>query len=193
MSGLKLAGAVAACLVSLPAAAQDTGWYLGGAVGHASYREACADFNAVAAPAAPFECTSKEHAAGKAFAGWRFHRMLAVELSYLDFGEAKGEGAAGGAPVNATTHVKAAGISALGFVPLGERFSVFGRLGIVNTRATSRASGAVAAEDERKEEEMHVGIGGLLKLSRGWALRLEFERVNDSKIDLTSFGAQYLF
>jgi OOP family OmpA-OmpF porin len=193
MSGLKLAGAVAACLVCLPAAAQDTGWYLGGAVGQASYREACADFDALSAPAMPFQCSSKEHAAGKAFAGWRFHRMLAVELSYLDFGEAKAEGAVGGAPVNGTVATRAVGLSGLGIVPVSDTFSVFARLGILQTSTTTQTTGALATRDDRSEVEMHVGIGGMLKLSRGWALRLEFERVNDSKIDLTSLGAQYLF
>jgi len=193
MTIAKLLGAIAALLASLPAPAQDTGWYLGGAVGQASYREACADFGAVAGAAATFDCTSKEHAAGKVFAGWRFHRMLAVELSYLDFGEAKGEGAAGSPPVNATVGVRAVGVSGVGIVPLGESFSVFGRLGLLQTSTTVRTTDAVTTRDDRSETEMHVGFGGLLKLSRGWALRLEFERVNDSKIDLTSLGAQYLF
>lgn len=193
MTATKLAGAMLAFLASLPALAQDTGWYLGGAVGQASYREACADFAAVAGSATTFDCTSKEHAAGKVFAGWRFHRMLAVELSYLDFGEAKGESAAGSPPASATVGVRAVGLSGLGILPVGESFSVFGRLGLLQTSTTVRMTGAAAARDDRSETEMHVGIGGMLKLSRGWALRLEFERVNDSKIDLSSLGLQYLF
>ena len=193
MTTIRMLAAVAALAASLPALAQETGWYLGGAVGHASYREACRDFDALVGTDAAFGCSSRESTAGKAFAGWRFHRMLAVELTYLDFGDVSATGTAGGGDVDASTNVKAVGISALGIVPLGERVSVFGRLGILHTRARSKASGAVLAQDERNEEEMHVGIGGMLKLSRGWALRLEFERVNDSKIDFSSIGAQYLF
>ena len=40
---------------------------------------------------------------------------------------------------------------------------------------------------------MHVGIGGMFLLGRGWSLRAEFERVNDSKIDLSTLGMQYQF
>jgi hypothetical protein len=63
---------------------------------------------------------------------------------------------------------QAAGLSGLGILPLGERLSVFGRLGLLQTRTQSKATGAVTAESN-------------------------LERVNDSKIDLGSLGVQYQF
>jgi hypothetical protein len=173
--------------------AQETGFYLGGALGQASYREACHDFDALVGAAGAFNCISKEASAGKAFAGWRFHRYIAAEISYIDYGEAKGQGSVGGATVNATVHTKAAGVSGLGILPLGDSFSAYGRLGLLRTRTASSASGAVTANSEHDQTELHVGIGGMVLLGRGWSLRGEFERANDSKVDLGSLGVQYQF
>jgi OOP family OmpA-OmpF porin len=188
-----LLGALAALLVSSPALAQDSGFYVGGAIGQASYREACADFNRLVGVPGAFTCTSREDTAGKVFAGWRILRYLAAEISYIDYGEVTAPGTVGGAAVTATSSVKAAGISALGIVPLGERLSIFGRLGLLQSKTRTQSSGAVTTADNHDEIEVHVGVGGMVQLGRGWALRAEFERLNDSKIDLTTLGAQYQF
>ena len=190
----QLLAAIAALAAAAPALAQETGFYIGGALGQSSYRDACRDFDSlVGGTEGAFNCISKEATAAKAFAGWRFYRYLAAELSYIDYGEAKGQGSVNGATVNATSHVKAGGLSALGILPLGERLSMYGRLGLLQTKTRSHASGAATADAEHSELEMHVGIGGLVQLGRGFALRLEFERVNDSKIDLSTLGVQYQF
>jgi OOP family OmpA-OmpF porin len=173
--------------------AQDTGFYLGAAVGNASYREACADFNRLAGQADAFGCTSSEDTAQKVFGGWRFHRYLAAEAFYIDFGEAKSPGTIGGAAVTATSKVKAAGLAALGILPLGERVSVYGRLGLAEVKARTQIEGGAAAVEDGDEIEMVVGIGALFGLTREWGLRLEYERLNDTKIDLISIGVQYLF
>jgi OmpA-OmpF porin, OOP family len=189
----KLLAAIAALAAATPALAQETGFYVGGALGQSSFRKACRDFDELVASQGSFNCISHEASAGKVFGGWRFHRYLAAELSYIDYGEAKATATLGTASVMASSKVQAAGLSGLGILPLGDRLSVFGRLGLLQTRTQSKATGAAAAESDHSELEMHVGIGGMLLLGRGWSLRLEFERVNDSKIDLSTLGAQYQF
>lgn len=186
-------GAVLALVAASPALAQDAGFYVGGALGQASYREVCRDLDVLVGVAGAFGCSSEQDTAGKVFAGWRFHRFLAAELSYIDFGEVKATGTVAGAAVTATSAVKAAGISALGMLPLGDSFWVYGRLGLLQTRISSKAQGAVVANSDSGETELHVGIGGMLQLSRGWALRAEYERVNDTRIDLSTLGVQYRF
>lgn len=186
-------GAILGLIAAVPALAQDTGFYVGGALGEASYREACRDFDTLVGVEGAFNCASKQATAGKVFAGWRFHRFLAAELSYIDYGEVKATGTVAGAAVTATSAVKAAGISVLGMLPLGESFWVYGRLGLLQTRISSKAQGAVVANSDSGETEPHVGIGGMLQLSRGWALRAEYERVNDTRIDLSTLGVQYRF
>jgi OOP family OmpA-OmpF porin len=171
--------------------AQETGFYVGGAAGYASYREACSDFNRLAGQADAFGCTSSEGGALKAFGGWRFHRHLAAEAFYADYGEAKGSGTVGGAAASATSKVRAAGLAALGILPLGDSLSVYGRLGMAEVRTQTRIDGAMVEDDD--ETELVAGIGALYSLSRGWGLRFEYERLNDTKIDLISIGVQYLF
>ena len=189
----KLVAGIAVLAACAPALAQETGIYAGGALGQASYREVCRDFDALVGAAGAFGCSSQQDTAGKVFAGWRFHRFLAAELSYIDYGEVKATGTVAGAAVSATSAVKAAGISALGMLPVGESFWVYGRLGLLQTRISSKAQGAVVANSDTGETEMHVGIGGMLQLSRSWALRAEYERLNDTRIDLSSLGVQYRF
>jgi OOP family OmpA-OmpF porin len=183
-----------ACMIWAGAClAQETGFYIGAGVGNSSYREACADFNRLAGQADAFGCTSSEDTAQKAFAGWRLHQYLALEVSYIDFGEAKGSGTVAGAPVTATTKVKAAGLSALGILPLSERVSVYGRLGMLEVKTRTQIEGGMAAVEDDDETELHVGIGALFNLARDWGVRLEYERLNDTKIDLISIGVQYRF
>ena len=189
----KLLAALAALAACSPALGQDTGFYVGGALGQASYREVCRDFDTLVGVSGAFGCSSEQATAGKVFAGWRFHRFLAAELSYIDYGEAKATSTIAGAAVTATSAVKAAGISALGMLPLGESFWVFGRLGLLQTHTSSKSQGAVAASSDHGETELHVGIGAMFQISRGWALRAEYERVNDSRIDLSSVGVLYRF
>jgi OOP family OmpA-OmpF porin len=136
----------------------------------------------------------RDDTAGKLFAGWRFLRYLAAEVSYIDYGEAKATSVVPGAPASGTSKVKAAGISALGILPIGERYSILGRLGLLDTRTRTQVSGAVAATEDDNDTQMHVGIGALYEFGRGgWGMRVEYERLNDSKIDLFSLGAQYRF
>jgi OOP family OmpA-OmpF porin len=173
--------------------AQDTGIYLGAGIGYASYREACADFNRLVGSTSTFGCTTSEDTGLKAFLGWRFHRYLAAELSYVDYGEAKSTAATAGGGAIASSKVKSAGLSALGILPLGERLSVFGRLGMAEVKARTQIEGALAAVEDDDETELIVGIGGLFNLTRQWGVRLEYERLNDTKIDLISIGVQYRF
>jgi hypothetical protein len=189
----KLLTAIALVAACSPVLGQDTGFYVGASLGQASYREVCRDFDTLIGVQGAFGCSSKQDGAGKVFAGWRFLRYLAAEVSYIDYGEVMAQGVAGGASVTATSSVKAAGLSALGVVPLGDVYSVFGRLGLLQSRISMRSSGAITASQDHGETELHVGIGALAKFGRRWAMRVEYERLNDTRIDLSTLGVQYLF
>lgn len=184
-----LAGA-AALAAAGTAVAQETGVYVGASLGQASYREACKDFDRVSGTPGAFNCMNKEDSAGKVFAGWRFHRNFAAELSYFDYGEARETASIGGAPVEATSRAKAVGLAALLILPLAGEFSAFAKAGWMEVRSRTTVGGTVA---EDKQNEALAGIGALYQFSRGWGLRAEYERVNDTKIDLFSLGVQYLF
>jgi OOP family OmpA-OmpF porin len=184
--------ALLSSLLAAPLAqAQDTGVYVGAAVGQSSYREICRDFDSIAGAAGAFNCETREATGGKLFAGWRFHRNLAVELSYFDFGKARTTGTVSGAEAEGKMTTKAAGLSAVGLLPVTDNLWIFGRLGGLQTQTTSTLNGNGLAS--RDETEIHTGIGGMYQLSRHWAARLEYERSSDVKIDFISLGAQYRF
>jgi len=183
--------AALAVLVAAPAAAQDTGFYVGGAAGQSSYRAICLDFDNMVGVSGAFDCQTREATGGKVFAGWRFHRYFAAELSYLDFGKARLAGTVPGGSVEGTTTAKAAGLSLVGFIPVGDQLSLFGRLGGLQTQTNATLNGA--GQPSRDETEIHTGIGGLYQLGRRWALRAEYERASDIKVDLISLGVQYRF
>jgi len=178
-------------LAAQHAAAQDTGFYVGAAAGQSSYREICRDFDSSAGAPGAFNCETREATGGKVFAGWRFHRNLAVELSYLDFGKARATGVVGGADTEGKMATKAAGLSAVGLLPVSEELWVFARLGGLQTQTRSTLNGVDLAS--HGETEIHTGIGAMYQFSRRWAARLEYERSSDVKIDFISLGAQYRF
>jgi hypothetical protein len=189
----KLFAAIALLATCSPALAQDTGFYVGGSLGEASFREVCRDFDSLVGVAGAFSCSSKQDGAGKLFAGWRFLRYVAAEVSYINYGEVKTQGVVGGATVTATSSVQAAGLSALGIVPLGDRYWLLARLGLLQSKTSMRSTGAVIASQDHGETELHVGIGALAQLGRRWAMRVEYERLNDTRIDLSTLGVQYSF
>jgi len=183
--------AVSSLLAAPFARAQDTGVYLGAAAGQSSYREICRDFDSIAGASGAFNCQTREATGGKVFAGWRFHRNLAVELTYLDFGQARTTGTVSGAGAEGKMTTKAGGVSALGLLPATDKLWIFGRLGALQTQTRSTLNGVGLAS--RDETEIHTGIGGLYQFSRRWAARLEYERAADVKVDFISLGAQYRF
>jgi len=65
--------------------------------------------------------------------------------------------------------------------------------GFVYSLVASNIEGAATKQEDKNDNELHVGIGGMFQLSRGWALRAEYERMNQTRIDLTTIGAQYRF
>ena len=179
-------------LLAAPLArAQDPGFYVGAAAGQSSYREICRDFDSIVGASGAFDCQTREATGGKLFAGWRLHRNLALELSYFDFGKARTTGTVSGAQAEGTMTTKAAGLSAVGLLPVTEDLWIFGRLGGLQTQTRSTLNGAGLAS--RDETEIHTGIGGLWQLSRRWAARLEYERSSDIKIDFISLGVQLGF
>jgi OOP family OmpA-OmpF porin len=139
--------------------------------------------------------------------GYRFNENLALELGYIDFGKARYQAAyAGGA---ASGEVKAGGfdVAALASLPLGEGFSVFGKLGLVAARVTSSLSAGAPASGASGNWSATVvrpllGVGASYQLSRNVDLRMDYDHVSGlgksgstGKMDdnMVSLGAIYNF
>src|SRR5690606_11097829 len=131
MKAKKLGGMAALigslALVSMPASAQEANFYVSGSLGQMEAREACDDVI--------ISCDDKD-TAWRHFAGYQFHPNFAVELGYADLGEVS----ASAPGLNASVEATALDLVAVGSIPLGDRFSLFGKVGAYRGEAEGRAS-----------------------------------------------------
>src|SRR5918999_616226 len=119
--GLAVLGLALTIAFAGPAFAQDTAFYVGGALGQAQVDIDCTGATS---------CDEKD-TSWKIFGGYQFNRNLAIELGYINFGEAT---ASGPTPPFGTTSVKfestAFELVGVGSMPIADRFSIFGKLGL---------------------------------------------------------------
>jgi len=136
--------------------------------------------------------------------GYRFNRYVAVEVGYVDLGEALYEAimtvddGVDIFPVEASVRVESTGPTAavLGMLPIGERFDVHAKAGIyvADTRLRSRlrdvefADNFLHAEDRASETEFFFGVGGAWNINDSYSLRVEYQRYLDLGDDDTGEG-----
>ena len=189
---LVLAMFAAACL---PAHAQQGRWYAGAAAGGSKTGSELV-FNRestlvnVASASTDFD---DRDGAWKAFGGFRFNSVIALELGYADLGEHRmftsivSNGLPGS--IEIARKVSGYGIDLVATAPLGfERFRLFGRAGAyrVKLEATAALDGNIVFTngdpDQRRrtitqhEDIFHTGLGMEWQLTRTLALRAEYER-----------------
>jgi OOP family OmpA-OmpF porin len=167
----------------------DRGVYVGGSFGQAEAGNWCDS----AAGIGISNCDDKD-SGWKAFAGYRFSRNLAAELSYINFGEYTARATVGATNIDVKADATAWGLAAVGIFPLSERFDLFGKLGFVRGESEgSGSSGGVTVNVGDKGTELHYGFGATYNFTRNLGLRAEWEMVNDADLSLLSIGVQYRF
>ncbi|HEX6321484.1 MAG TPA: outer membrane beta-barrel protein [Burkholderiales bacterium] len=193
LAGLALAGAVAS-----PAAAQDVGFYLGGSLGQAEASGLCSDLNILitgipGGNGTLASCDEKD-SGFKLFGGYRVNRNFAVEGSYFDYGSFRANGQTFGVPFRVSGDATAWGFAALGILPVGERFSLFGKAGLLMTDMTITGAGVGGAGTEDESDSgLHIGVGAMFNLTRNFGIRAEWERNDEAEIDMLSLGLQVRF
>jgi OOP family OmpA-OmpF porin len=145
----------------------------------------------------------------KLLGGYKFNKHFAVEGGYFNLGQF-GFTASYAPASSFTGSMKLQGVNldALGILPLTEKFSAFGRLGLIYAEAkdtfTGTGAGAsVAASDpnpKKSEANYKYGVGLQYDFTRALSMRGEWERyrVNDAvgntgDIDMVSVGLVYMF
>lgn len=126
---------------------------------------------------APLNCDEKDKAYKLAL-GWQFNRYIAAELAYSDLGQANLEAGAGA--FVAHLHATAYELSAIGTYPLGEVFSLLGRLGLL--QANTKYGGALGGEHNSKATTF--GFGLQVDFTRNVTLRLQWQRFNNLKTQI---------
>jgi OOP family OmpA-OmpF porin len=195
-----------AALVMTSAQAADTGLYVGGSVGQAKFNDfRGSDLDAEFATLGITSSSSTDDTdtSWKAFAGYRIMKYLAVEGAYTNFGEATANTIitsplAG--VVNTTVEAEAWTLSALGILPLGDKFSLFARGGVNFWNADISATGtgggviATASEDDDGTDWVY-GVGAAYNFTNNLSVRGEWERYDfdDGDVDLLSAGISWNF
>ncbi len=198
-----------AAIASSFAVAAESGWYGGLSIGQS--RAYIADDRIRAELLGEgLTMTSIDHddrgVGFKLLAGKKFNRNFALEGGYFNLGEFGFT--ANTTPAGTFTGaIKLQGLNldAVGILPFTEKFSAFGRVGLIYTQAkdTFRGTGSVVVTNpnpEKSEANYKVGLGLQYDLTRAWGLRGEWERyrVNDAvgnkgDIDMLSVGLVYRF
>lgn len=118
--------------------------------------------------------------------GYRFHPNIAAEVFFrgLRFSPLANLGAP-----DAYVPEEHIGIAALGYVPLGERFRAYGRVGVGRTKLEFTAEG----RDSRSETDPSLGVGLSLDLGNHFSVTLEGTRFTKTKVNTTVLGLQVRF
>jgi OOP family OmpA-OmpF porin len=183
-----LIGTLVGALSGVTAFAQESGAYLGGSFGQATFKEWC-DTSA-APPGFVFTACDDKDTAWKLFGGYRFNRQFAVEATYVNWGMVT----ANTPSIAVSAEQQSMGIAAVGSLELGPRFSVFGKAGLLRTEQESRRVTATSSTDfEGDETEFHYGFGAKYAVGQNWALRAEWERTEKLEVEMISIGAEFRF
>ncbi len=180
MKKLAMSLAVLASMALVPAAYadNDNGFYAGAGVGR--FNAQIDDVNAVD-PA--IQGWDEDDTAYKVFGGWRFNKMFALEVAYINLGEPSGEVVPG---FNLDASVDGFAPYVVATIPLG-LFEVYGRLGYyfydANLGTESGLGGRVVVDEESEDFVYGAGIG--LDLLDHINVRLEYERFDLQGLDDT--------
>lgn len=198
-----------ATLASPLANADDTGWYGGVNVGRS---KAKIDDPRISASLqrGGFSSSSivdDDRATGyKLFGGYQFNRYFALEGGYFDlgkFGYTATTVPAG--TLRGNIRLKGLNLDTVGILPLTDRLSAFGRIGVAyaDARDNFSGSGAVLVRSpsaRKREANLKFGVGMQYAFTDALAMRAEAERyrVNDAvgnrgDVDLVSLGLLYRF
>ena len=142
----------------------------------------------------------------KLFGGYQFNKYFALEAGYFDLG--KFEFSANTVPagtLRGNIKVKGLNFDAVGILPITEKFSAFGRVGLnyAEVKDSFTGTGLVAVSNRnpsKKDINYKNGLGLQYHFTESLGIRAEAERYriddavgNSGDIDLVSVGLVYRF
>ena len=191
------------------------GWYAGASVGQTrvDLDDAALDRTLTSNGIAHSPLSVNDTDTGwKVYMGYRFLPYFALEGAYAALGEVSAETTITsflGIPVPAQTLSAKVEVNdtlyfaAVGIVPLGDRFAIFGKVGFYSAEADLTVCGGAGcvSQTERDENRMY-GLGIDLFFTRQWGMRAEWERFTNvgsdqtggkGDVDLISVGVIYRY
>ncbi|MDP2694775.1 MAG: OmpA family protein [Gallionella sp.] len=203
-------GLVGCAVIASPfAMADDSGWYIGGNIGQsrAKIDDARITSNLLGGGFTTTSIADDNRDNGyKLFGGYQYNKNFAVEAGYFDlgkFGYTATVVPAG--TLTGTIKLKGLNLDAVGTLPLTEKFSVLGRLGLnyAQARDTFVGTGFVAVlnpNPSKNQVNYKLGAGLQYDFTPSLGMRIEAERyrINDAvgnrgDVDMYSLGLVYRF
>jgi len=187
----------------------NTAWYAGATLGQSratiDEQRIRSSLAANGATVTGFSADGRDRAYS-VFIGRQLNRYFAIEASYFDLGKFNfNASTSGGGVFNGEAGFKGGSIELVGQYPLTERFSVLGRAGVQDSRATThfqgnRLNAVTDPNPSRSRAGAKFGLGLEYKLSEALAVRAEVSRFrvddavgNRGDVDLMSLGLSYKF
>ncbi len=201
---------VALAVIASPfAVADDSGWYVGGNVGQSKAKidDARITSGLLGGGFTTTSMTDDNRDTGyKLFGGYQFNKNFAIEGGYVNlgsFGFTSTTVPAGS--LHGNIKLEGVNLDLVGILPITERFSAFGRVGLfyADAKDTFNGTGLVnvtTPNPSKSDVNYKAGLGLQYAFNDSLGMRLEAERyrVNDAvgnrgDIDLLSVGLVYRF
>jgi opacity protein-like surface antigen len=136
-------------------------------------------------------------ASGKIFGGYDFDQTWGVEAGYTDFRKSQADYTLNGTAGRAESDGHSFYLAGKATAPINEQFSVFGKLGAAQNKASLSSTNGTYNTSLSKTE-LYAGVGVQYKLNQKVALTAEYERYGKSKdfgakADAFTVGAKYAF
>ncbi|TXT38463.1 MAG: OmpA-OmpF porin OOP family [Comamonadaceae bacterium] len=142
----------------------------------------------------------------KLYGGYQFNKNFAVEGGYFDLGQfGFNTSTTPLGTLSGNIRLKGVNLDAVGILPITDKFSAFGRLGVTRTQANDAFVGTGAVNvlnpnPSSRNTNLKVGLGLQYALTPALMLRGEIERYriddavgNKGDVDLVSVGLVYRF
>lgn len=198
-----------AAIVSPIAMAQDAGWYVGANAGQS---RAKIDDERITGSLAGrglsgISIADDDRDTGyKIYGGYKINKNFAVEGGYFDLGEFGYAATTSAGTLNGHSKIKGLNLDLVGMLPITDKFSAFGRVGVNYADVKDSFTGTEAsvyganANPSKRAANLKVGLGLQYAFTESLAMRGEVERyrINDAvgnkgDIDLISLGLLYQF
>ena len=208
----KLGLAALAVIASPFAVADDSGWYGGLNIGQsrAKIDDAKITSSLLGAGLNTTSIAEDNRDTGyKLFGGYKFNRNFALEGGYFDLGRfsfiANTATTVPAGTLSGDIRIRGVNLDAVGILPITERFSAFGRVGMNYAEARDSFTGTglvnvIRPNPSKREANYKFGAGLQYDFTESLGMRLEAERyrINDAvgnkgDVDLFSVGLVYRF
>jgi OOP family OmpA-OmpF porin len=148
------------------AQAEEIGFYVGLDAGKAEARKYCDNIT---------NCDSSDTSM-RVEVGYDFNKNIGAEIGYTSFGTLFN---ANDNSINANQDASALTVSALGTLPVGERFGIFGRLGLARYDVSNSGTVQGVPVESNNSTKPYLGAGVKFDLDSNWMLRTEYQVYSD--------------